>query len=271
MVAEEIWVLAVAGCIGLCVGSFLNVVIHRLPAMISACAGDAPVTLWAPRSFCPACETSIRARDTIPVLSFLLLGGRCAACGVRISPIYPVVEILGGLAAVAAVAVYGITPAAVGASLFLWAAIALAVIDARHLLVPDALTLGLLWLGLIFAMLTDAEFATPSAAILGAAAGYLAFRAVGWAARTVLRRPALGLGDAKLFAAIGAWLGWQALAPVLLVASVAGLLTVLALRATARMSTGQAVCFAPFLLAVAAGDILSRGWVTIWVGEILVP
>ena len=225
--------LPAAAVIGLCVGSFLNVVIHRLPKMMergwadqcAELAGRAPeprprYDLVAPRSACPACGQAIGALDNVPVLSWLALRGRCRACGAPISPRYPVVELAAGALAVAAVWQFGPGAKGLAACALLWALLALAFIDADTQLLPDDITLPLLWGGLaanLFGLFVPLE-----SAVIGAMAGYLALWAVYWLFKLIRGKEGMGYGDFKLLAALGAWLGWPMLPQIVLVSSVLG-------------------------------------------------
>src|SRR5947207_8316398 len=210
----------VAAAVGLCIGSFLNVVIHRLPRMMErewqaqcaelagqALAAQAPYTLVAPRSACPACGHRIRAWENIPVLSWLALRGKCSACGTRISLQYPLVELLAALGAAYAAWRFGPTPAALGAALFVWFTIALAFIDQQTGYLPDGLTLPLVWIGLLVNL--GGAFVPLSDAVIGAAAAYLFLWSVNAAFRLLRGMDGMGYGDFKLYAAVGAFLGWK--------------------------------------------------------------
>ena len=225
--------LPAAAVIGLCVGSFLNVVIHRLPRMMergwadqcAELAGREPTPgprydLVVPRSACPACGHAIGALENVPVLSWLALRGRCRACGAPISPRYPVVELAAGALAVAAVWQFGPGAKGLAACALLWALLALAFIDADTQLLPDDITLPLLWAGLaanLFGL-----FVPLASAVVGAMAGYLALWAVYWLFKLVRGKEGMGYGDFKLLAALGAWLGWPMLPQIVLVSSVLG-------------------------------------------------
>ncbi len=255
---------------GLTVGSFLNVVIHRLPIMLSrawrleasaelgAAAEPSPVpfNLAVPRSHCPACGARIKVAHNIPVLGWLRLRGRCAACAAPISPRYPIVELLGLLAALAAVLAFGLTWAAVAAALCLWTLIALSGLDLEAGLLPDRLTLPLLWCGLL-ANLSGA-FAPLASAVGGAAAGYLLPWAAAWAFKLAAGREGMGRGDFKLCAAIGAWLGWQALPAVLALAAAAAVLCVLPPALTGRRDRNAPIRFGPFLAAAGGLALVIR-------------
>ena len=225
--------LPAAAVIGLCVGSFLNVVIHRLPKMMergwadqcAELAGRAPeprprYDLVAPRSACPACGQAIGALDNVPVLSWLALRGRCRACRAPISPRYPIVELAAGALALAAVWQFGPGAKGLAACALLWALLALAFIDADTQLLPDDITLPLLWGGLaanLFGL-----FVPLASAVIGAMAGYLALWAVYWLFKLIRGKEGMGYGDFKLLAALGAWLGWPMLPQIVLVSSVLG-------------------------------------------------
>lgn len=225
--------LPAAAVLGLLVGSFLNVVIHRLPKMMergwaehcAELAGREPepapaYNLVVPRSACPSCGHVIRAIENVPVASWLALRGRCSACGVRISPRYPLVELAGGAAAFAAIWAFGPTAKGLAACLFLWALIALAFIDADTQLLPDDITLPLLWAGLaanLFGL-----FVPLASAVIGAIAGYLVLWTVYWLFKLIRGKEGMGHGDFKLLAALGAWLGWPMLPQIVLVSSVLG-------------------------------------------------
>ena len=225
--------LPAAAVLGLFVGSFLNVVIHRLPRMmergwVEQCAElagreiePAPrYNLAVPRSACPSCGHAITAFENVPVLSWLALRGRCSACKARISPRYPAVELAAGALALAAVWRFGPTWQAVAACLFLWTLLALAFIDADTQLLPDDLTLPLLWGGLLANLF--GLFAPLSSAVIGAIAGYLSLWPVYWLFKLIRGKEGMGHGDFKLLAALGAWLGWSMLPQIVLVSSVLG-------------------------------------------------
>jgi leader peptidase (prepilin peptidase)/N-methyltransferase len=256
--------------LGLVAGGFLNVVIYRLPRIegwpypfLGADADDetspAPrLTLSSPGSHCPGCGHRITAIQMIPLVGYAVLRGACARCGDRISARYPTVELLAAAAAASSMLIYGPTPQGFLAMVLAWFAIAIGFIDAENLVVPDVLSLALLWTGL--AANAFEVFTSPSAAIFGAAAGYIALWVVNAVAERLLGRVAVGQGDFKLFAAIGAWLGWQALAPVLLFASTAGVIVGYALVWFGVLQRGGPICFAPFLLAGALVTLFVPDW-----------
>jgi leader peptidase (prepilin peptidase)/N-methyltransferase len=224
----------VALAFGLCIGSFLNVVIHRLPKMMERewrieCAELAgqplppqePYNLVVPRSRCPACGKGIGALENIPVLSFVFLKGRCSNCKAGISFKYPLVELLAGLGAAYSAWHFGPTLAALGAAAFLWFTIALAVIDQETGLLPDDLTLPLVWLGLLLNL--AGTFVPLAQAVIGAVAGYLSLWLVYWGYRLLTGKEGMGFGDFKMNAAVGAFVGWKLLPLVVLLSSVVGL------------------------------------------------
>ncbi len=243
---------------GLLVGSFLNVVIHRLPKMMEAawhaqCAelrgepvAAAPAyNLWWPRSACPHCGHPIGALENIPVLSWLWLRGRCSACGASIGARYPAVELVTALLSAAAAWKWGMSVQTLGALLLIWTLVALAFIDLDTTLLPDSLTLPLLWLGLLFNL--GGHFASLSDAVVGAMAGYLILWSVYWLFRLVTGKEGMGFGDFKLLAAIGAWLGWQLLPITLLLSSVVGAAVGIALIVLVKHDRRVPIPFGPYL------------------------
>ena len=287
------WV-ALAVALGLVVGSFLNVVIHRLPVMLerqwraqcaelaapatapaaapgAAPAAHKPYNLIVPRSACPSCRAPIKAWQNIPVLSWLLLGGRCANCRARIGLRYPLVELLSAGLSAAVAWKFGPGWPAAGAMLVTWFLIALAVIDLDHQLLPDWLTLPLLWGGLV-ASLGWAGFAheslpvSPADSILGAAAGYLSLWAVYHLFRLLTGKDGMGYGDFKLLAALGAWLGWRMLLPIVLCSAATGALVGIALIVTGRRGRSAPLPFGPFL---AAAGWLAMMWGQQWLAAYL--
>lgn len=272
----------VALAFGLCIGSFLNVVIHRLPKMmerdwreqcseLAAQAGAAPLptgryNLVVPRSACPACGHRISALENIPLASWMALRGKCSACAARIAVRYPVVELLAGLIGAYAVWRYGPSLAALGAMAFGWALLALTVIDLDTQLLPDDITLPLLWAGL--AINLGGTFAPLRAAVIGAIAGYLALWLVFWGFKLATGKEGMGYGDFKLLAAIGAWLGWQKLPMVILLSSVVAAVVGVALIAFARHGREKPIPFGPYLAAAGLialfwGDQIARRWLPI--------
>ena len=253
--------LALGVLVGLSFGSFLNVVIHRLPTMLARqWRRDAlqvldihppawpRFNLMLPRSSCGACGTAVAAKDNVPVLSWLLLRGKCRHCGAAISLRYPLVEAAGAALAVLVLQLWGPSWLAVAYYLLLMALLALALIDADTLLLPDQITLPLVWLGLAAAFAFEAT-PTPVDALLGAIGGYLLLWLFYWGHKLLARREGMGYGDFKLLAALGAWLGWRAILPIVLVASIAGIVYAVPglLRGTTNRATpipfGTFLCF----------------------------
>ena len=261
---------------GLCVGSFLNVVIHRLPKMLdrewrAQCAelaaegppgvqppaeqNEAPYNLWTPRSACPGCGKPIAAKHNIPLVSWISLRARCAACGSRISARYPVVELASGLVGAYATLRFGPSLAALGAMLYCWSLIALTAIDLDTQLLPDDITLPLLWGGLLFNL--GSAFVPLGSAVIGAAAGYLALWLVFWGFKLLTGKEGMGYGDFKLLAAIGAWLGWQMLPLVILLSSVVGAVVGIGLMVFAGHGRDKPIPFGPYL---AAAGVIALFW-----------
>jgi leader peptidase (prepilin peptidase)/N-methyltransferase len=249
-----------AAAFGLAIGSFLNVVIYRLPKMMEAewqaqCAElagreaePAPrFNLLVPGSHCPSCKTPLRVRDNVPLVSYFASGGRCAHCGAAISARYPVVE---GITAVLSAWVawrFGFSVPGLAALAFTFALIALTFIDADTTLLPDSLTLPLLWAGLL--LNTAGTFAPLPEAVVGAAAGYLILWSIYWLFKLVTGKEGMGYGDFKLLAALGAWFGWKMLLPILLLSSVVGAAVGIILLVLARRGRDIPIPFGPYLAA----------------------
>ena len=263
-----------AAWIGLCVGSFLNVVIHRLPIMLQRDfesearevlelepASHEPYNLMVPRSACPHCGHKIRAWENIPVVSWLALRAKCSNCGARISARYPLVELATMILSLVIVSQFGFTWPAVAGCVLTWILIAAALIDADTMLLPDQLTLPLLWLGLLVNM--NGMFVPLETAVVGAIAGYLSLWTIFWAFKLITGKEGMGYGDFKLLAALGAWLGWQALPSIVLLAAGSGLVWALLSILMKRMQRDQPMPFGPYLAAggwaaFALGDMLSN-------------
>jgi leader peptidase (prepilin peptidase)/N-methyltransferase len=248
---------------GLVIGSFLSVVAHRLPIMLERAwreevseATDQPLeddglparyNLWLPRSACPHCGHVLRAWENIPVLSYLLLRGRCSACKTPVSARYPLLEIASAACAAGALAVFGPGVTALAAFGLCAALLAMSAIDIDTHLLPDSLTLPLLWTGLIVNF--NGMFASLHDAVAGAIAGYLVLWVVHWLFKLVRGVEGMGYGDFKLLAALGAWLGWIALPQIVLIAAVAGAVVGLAATWRGRMRFEEPLPFGPFLAA----------------------
>lgn len=228
-------------CCSAALGSFYNVVIYRLPRMLTQTADDERITLSTPGSSCPQCRQPIAWRDNIPLLSFLWLGRRARCCQAPIAWSYPLTELATGLLFILAGALLAPGLPLAGGLVLLSFLLILARIDARTQLLPDRLTLPLLWAGLLF-NLNEVYIALPDA-VAGAMAGYLALWSVYWLFRLLTGKEALGYGDFKLLAALGAWCGWQVLPQVLLLASASGLVWTLLQRLWTRQSLQQPLAF----------------------------
>jgi len=266
------WMLAVAlFALGLVVGSFLNVVIYRLPLMMEArwrsdCCElleikrekeDTPLTLAIPNSHCPHCKAAIKPWQNIPVLSYLLLRGKCANCGAPISLRYPVMEFLTGLMTLTLGYHLPVSVALLGAIFFTWALIALTMIDIDHQLLPDDITLPLMWLGLLFNLGTT--YVSLQDAVIGAMAGYLILWSIYWLFKLLTGKEGMGYGDFKLLAALGAWLGWQALPVIILLSSLVGAVCGIALMIIKRRGREIPIPFGPYLAMA--------GWITLLWGN----
>ena len=260
LLANPVVFAATAGLFGLIVGSFLNVVIHRLPKMMEAdwqcqCAelrGEElpttePLTLATPRSRCPHCGHGITAMENIPVISWLFLRGKCSSCKAPISVRYPLVEAATGLLSAYAAFHFGFGLQAAGAILFVWAMIALTGIDFDTQLLPDSITLPMVWLGLLFNLL--GTYTSLSSAVIGAMAGYLSLWSVYWGFRLATGKEGMGFGDFKLLAAIGAWLGWQMLPVTILLSSLVGAIVGVGLIVLAKRGRNVPIPFGPYLAA----------------------
>ncbi|MBL8420322.1 MAG: prepilin peptidase [Dechloromonas sp.] len=259
---------AVAGLLGLCVGSFLNVVIHRLPRIMeqewhAQCAdlrGETPSTaeglsLARPRSRCPSCGHQITALENVPIISFLHLRGRCSSCAAPISPRYPIIEALTAMLSAYAAWHFGPTPQGASALILIWALIALTAIDFDTQLLPDSITLPLLWIGLAFNLAST--HVGISSAVIGAMVGYLTLWSVFWLFKVATGKEGMGYGDFKLLAALGAWLGWQMLPVIILLSSIVGAVVGVSLIVVARHGRNTPIPFGPYL---ATAGIVALFW-----------
>jgi leader peptidase (prepilin peptidase)/N-methyltransferase len=273
--------------LGLAIGSFLNVVIYRLPLMLdrqwreqcaeftgndAAAATTPAVTLQkfnlvAPRSACPSCKAPITASQNIPLVSWLILGGRCASCKKAISVRYPLIEALTGALTAAVAWKFGFGWPALGGMVLSWFLVALTFIDVDHQLLPDSLTLPLLWGGLLVSLwgAQAGSMAFPPdirSSVIGAIAGYVSLWTVYHLFRSLTGKEGMGYGDFKLFAALGAWLGWQMLVPLIMIAAVVGAVVGIIVLAVRRQNRATPIAFGPFLAAA--------GWVMLMWGPQLV-
>ena len=249
-----------AGVLGLLIGSFLNVVIHRMPKMMQResdnyvaheSGNPLPHTdrynLMVPRSCCPHCGHQITALENIPVISYLVLRGKCRGCKTPISARYPIVELLTGTLSAFLVWRFGSGAAGLATLLFAYLLIAMTFIDADTQLLPDDLTLPLLWCGLLINL--NGVFVPLNEAVIGAAAGYLVLWAVYWLFKLATGKEGMGYGDFKLLGALGAWLGWKMLPIIILLSSLVGAIVGISLIAFARHGRNNPIPFGPYLAA----------------------
>lgn len=273
---------ATAFAVALLVGSFLNVVIYRLPIMMerdwraqcdeitSTPASELPegrFDLVAPRSSCPTCGHQITAMQNIPLVSYLFLGGKCAGCKAKISGRYPAVELLTGLLTAVVAWRFGFGAEAAAGIALTWVLIAISAIDIDHQIIPDSMSLPLIWAGLalsLFAPLAGADmlFIDPKDAIVGALAGYLTLWSIYHLFRLVTGKEGMGYGDFKLLAALGAWLGWQMLPLIILLSAVVGAVTGILLIVCKRHERSVPIPFGPYLAAA--------GWIAMLWGPQIV-
>ena len=272
--------LAFCGVFGLVVGSFLNVVVYRLPIMMdiawaaehaahNEAASELPphangkhFSLWWPPSACPKCGRQIKPFENVPVLSYLFLRGRCAGCGNPIAKRYPIVEAAVGALSVVVAWRFGPTAECAAALLLTWTLVALSLIDIDRYLLPDMLTLPLLWAGLLISLLPSEGgpiFADLPSSVIGAAAGYLSLWSVYQLFKLATGKEGMGYGDFKLLAALGAWLGWQMLPLIILLSAVVGTVFGLASIAFRKRSADHPIPFGPYLAAA--------GWVALLWGD----
>ena len=278
---SQLWFyLTTVGLISLCIGSFLNVVIYRLPLMMqrewqSECRLlledeltankpkqaniNEPFNLVKPNSTCPKCKTAIKPWQNIPIISWLILKGKCASCSNPISARYPAVEAITALLSLVVAYSFGATEQALLYIFVTWILVALTFIDIDHMLLPDQLTLPLLWLALIASVM--GYTITPTDAIIGAACGYLSLWSVFWLFKLLTGKEGMGYGDFKLLAVFGALLGWQSLLTIILLSSVVGAIIGIALLSIQGKDKATPIPFGPYL-AIA-------GWITmLWGNQI---
>jgi len=288
LAASPALLITISVVLGLVIGSFLNVVIYRVPVMLERqwreqCAELAQATphpypsptrgegeeqkkafnLVEPRSTCPSCKTPIKAWHNIPVFSYLFLKGRCASCNARISARYPLVEILTALLSAAVAWKFGFGWPALAALVLTWFLIALTFIDIDHQLLPDSLTFLLLWIGLTLSLWGMTPISVDlRASVIGAIAGYVSLWSVYHLFKLITGKEGMGYGDFKLFAALGAWLGWKMLLPIIMIAAAVGALVGIIMLSTQKQSRATPIAFGPFLAAA--------GWLMLMFGQELV-
>jgi leader peptidase (prepilin peptidase) / N-methyltransferase len=273
-IKEPTLLIMISSLIGLCVGSFLNVVIHRLPKILErrwreevaeergeSKIDEPRISLSMPRSRCPHCGHLITSLENIPLISYVFLGGKCRHCRASISLRYPVIELFTASLSAAVAWKFGPAWQAAAGMLFVWAMTALAFIDLDTFLLPDDITLPLLWLGLIFNL--NQVFVPLESAVIGAVIGYISLWSVYWLFKLLTGKEGMGYGDFKLLAAIGAFLGWQALPAVILLSSVVGACVGISLMVFAKHGRDVPIPFGPYLAAAGVlvlffGNGLSR-------------
>jgi leader peptidase (prepilin peptidase)/N-methyltransferase len=289
LAASPAFFIALCLALGLLVGSFLNVVIYRVPVMLERewreqcaelAAGNAAVTaapapatqaepfnLLVPRSRCPACKAPITALQNVPVFSYLFLKGRCAACGAKISVRYPIIEAFTGIASALVAWKFGFAWPTAAALVLTWFLVALTFIDVDHQLLPDNMTLPLMWIGLLLSLWGPDPAGGPvpvdvRSSIIGAVAGYVSLWSVFHLFKLLTGKEGMGYGDFKLFAALGAWLGWQMLLPIILMAAAVGAVVGIAMLSLQGKDRATPIAFGPYLAAA--------GWLMLLFGQELV-
>jgi len=268
--------------VGLAVGSFLNVVIYRLPKMLenewrSECkeylelednnSNTDVFNLAKPASSCPKCNHKIRPWENIPIISYLILGGKCASCGVHISAQYPVVEAVTGILSVFVAIKFGVTLETVCGLIFTWSLISLTMIDAKTQLLPDSITLPLLWLGILIN--TSSIYTDLQSSVFGAIAGYLVLWSVYKIFKLLTGKEGMGYGDFKLLAALGAWMGWQMLPQVILLSSLVGTIIGVTMMVFNKHERGIPIPFGPYLaiagwIAFIWGTEINQSWLNLY-------
>ncbi|MCK5521507.1 MAG: prepilin peptidase [Thiomargarita sp.] len=273
LATEPKMMLFIAGFLGLIVGSFLNVVIYRLPIMmerewrkqcaellnVSVQTPSETLNLNQPRSHCPHCGHQIKVLENIPILSYIWQWGKCTACHHKISPRYPIIEATSAILAMITTWHFGLEWSLIGALVLTWALLAASMIDFDHQLLPDNITLPLLWLGILcnlFGLYTDIE-----SSIIGAMAGYLILWTLYWLFKIVTGKEGMGYGDFKLLAMLGAWMGWQALPLIILMSSIVGAIVGITLVLMRLQDKSVPIPFGPYLAAA--------GWINLLWGSAL--
>lgn len=284
--------IGLTGLLGLLIGSFLNVVIYRLPLMLqhewrqqcyeflqlnpdpaNATVSEHKVfNLATPGSHCPACKAPVRPWHNIPLLSYIFLHGRCAACKSAIHWRYPAIEVLTAVLSALVAWRFGFSWSCLAALIFTWSLISATVIDIDHQLLPDNITLPLLWLGLLLAVIGHGSGVSTTDAVIGAASGYLALWTVYWIFKQLTGRTGMGHGDFKLLAAIGAWLGWQQLLSVIILSSLTGAVVGITLTLLAGRDKNMPMSFGPYLtaagfIALIWGDSINRWYINLVLGQ----
>ncbi len=272
---EPYLLVVIVAVFSLAIGSFLNVLIHRLPKMMEAdwhaqcaeleggvAAAAGHYNLLVPASHCPQCKAPLRVIENIPIASWLALRGKCAHCAARISARYPIVEALTALLSAVVAWKFGLTWHTALALVFTWTLIALTFIDADTTLLPDDLTLPLLWLGLLAN--TFGAFVPLKDAVLGAAAGYVVLWSIYWLFKLTTGKEGMGYGDFKLLAALGAWMGWKALLPLVLLSSLVGAVVGVSMIVLARRGREVPIPFGPYLAAAGMIVLLTGDRLTSW-------
>ena len=269
--------IVVIGILGLLIGSFLNVVIYRLPVILqrnwkAQCAEyleiasaednaqnpkEEAFNLVVPRSRCPKCDHQITALENIPVISYLFLKGKCSDCGIHISIRYPIIEAITGLLSVVVAWQLGFTFAAAAALFLTWALVALTMIDFDHQLLPDNITLPFLWIGLLLSLAN--VFTDTQSSIIGAACGYMTLWSIYWLFKLVTGKEGMGFGDFKLLALFGAWFGWQYLPVIILLSSLVGAVVGISLILFKGKDKNIPIPFGPYLAAA--------GWIAMLWGD----
>ena len=276
LIAHPSLFIVIAGLLGATIGSFLDVVIYRLPLMMEQqwrhqCAtleaeanGTPPppppaktFNLAIPSSHCPRCGHNIRPSENIPILSYVMLRGKCSQCATAIAVRYPIVEGVTGLLSAAVAWHFGFGWEGVAALALTWALVPLTVIDLDHQLLPDTITLPFLWAGLALSL--TGTFADPASALIGAMAGYLSLWSLYWAFKLLTGKEGMGYGDFKLLAMLGAWLGWQMLPVVIFLSAIVGSVVGITLIALKRHQQGTPIPFGPYLAGA--------GWIALLWGE----
>ena len=272
MAESQLFFLTTIFIVSLMVGSFLNVVIYRLPIMMERSwkqeytsyfspeeipSEEETFNLVKPDSTCPQCQHKIRAWENIPILSYLVLRGKCSQCSTPISLRYPLVELATGLLSLWVAWHFGFSWQAAAGVFLTWCLIAMTFIDLDKMLLPDQITLPLLWLGLLLSI--NNTFVSPTDAIIGACAGYLSLWSVYWGFKLLTGKEGMGYGDFKLLAALGAWVGWQQLATIILLSSVVGAVIGILYLSLKNKEHNQPIPFGPYL-AIA-------GWITFLYGD----